>query len=183
MAEYPVRWITQDIAVGYAPRSQADLEAVKAQGISAIVNLCAECYDLHEIEEKGGFHVYHLPIMDEGAPESAGMEKALAWLAEMTGAGRKVLVHCRFGIGRTGTFVTAYLFQKGYSLEEALEKLGHTPSRPSSREQWEFLEQWGRKWGMREKTAVDREKEASPTGTFFKKWEAMMRWLGPGHDT
>ncbi len=45
MRKYPVTWITTDLAVGYAPRSHNDLDAIRAQGIAAIVNLCAECYD------------------------------------------------------------------------------------------------------------------------------------------
>jgi hypothetical protein len=42
MPEYPVRWITSELAVGYAPRSHDDLATIRTQGIDAIVNLCAE---------------------------------------------------------------------------------------------------------------------------------------------
>jgi hypothetical protein len=54
MQEYPVRWISTDLAVGYAPRPYNDLETIRAQGIAAIVNLCAECYDLYDIEKNAG---------------------------------------------------------------------------------------------------------------------------------
>jgi hypothetical protein len=47
MQEYPVRWITTKLAVGYAPRSHNDLATIRAQGIAAIVTLCAEGYDLY----------------------------------------------------------------------------------------------------------------------------------------
>jgi len=50
MQQYPVRWITAELAVGYAPRSHNDLTTIRAQGIAAIVNLCAECYDLYDTE-------------------------------------------------------------------------------------------------------------------------------------
>ena len=33
MKDYPVRWITTEVAVGYAPRSYNDLAAIWAQGI------------------------------------------------------------------------------------------------------------------------------------------------------
>ena len=52
--EYPVRWITDQLAVGYAPRSHDHLEIIRSQGITAIVNLCAECYDLHHTEKDAG---------------------------------------------------------------------------------------------------------------------------------
>ena len=40
MKQYPVRWITTELTVGYAPRSHNDLAAIRAHGIDAIVNLC-----------------------------------------------------------------------------------------------------------------------------------------------
>lgn len=55
MPQYPVRWITTEISVGYAPRSHNDLATVRAQGIGAIVNLCAERYDLVDIEKSDSF--------------------------------------------------------------------------------------------------------------------------------
>ena len=51
MQEYPIRWITNELAVGYAPRSHDHLATIRALGITAIVNLCAECYDLHDTEK------------------------------------------------------------------------------------------------------------------------------------
>ena len=55
MQQYPVRWITTELAVGYAPRSHEHLETIRAHGIAAIINLCAECYDLHDTEKNAGF--------------------------------------------------------------------------------------------------------------------------------
>ena len=72
MSKYKLTWITDNLAVGHAPMSYADLEVIRKQGIDAIVNLCAEYCDLHEIEEKTGFEVYYLPIPDENAPELVG---------------------------------------------------------------------------------------------------------------
>ena len=74
---YQLTWITDYLAVGCAPMSYVEFEAIREQGIDAIVNLCAEFCDLHEIEEKSGFEVYYLPIPDENAPDMEDMEKAL----------------------------------------------------------------------------------------------------------
>ncbi|HDK43847.1 MAG TPA: hypothetical protein ENG91_04765, partial [Desulfobacteraceae bacterium] len=65
MAAYELTWITESLAVGHAPMSYAELDSIRAQEIDAIVNLCGEFCDLHEIEEKTGFEVYFLPIPDE----------------------------------------------------------------------------------------------------------------------
>jgi protein-tyrosine phosphatase len=178
MPEYSLRWITQDLAVGYSPKSYEDLDFIREQGVGAIVNLCAECYDLNEIEKDAGFEVYYLPISDESAPDVEDMQKALLWLDDAINQGQKVLVHCRFGIGRTGTFVIAYLLKNGFSLDDALEKVEHTPSVPQSRAQWRFIEQYGKilriprvKEGAREK-----RKSVGP-GSFFKRWESMRDWM------
>ena len=98
MAEYKVRWITENLAAGYAPLSYADLEAIKEQSIDTIVNLCAEFCDFQEIERNTGFEVYYLPIADECSPDIEEMEKAFAWLDEAVMRGKKVLVHCETGV-------------------------------------------------------------------------------------
>jgi len=177
MLGYPMKWITDNLAVGYAPRSEEELDEVKAHGITAIVNLCAECYDLHTTEEHRGFRVYFLPLPDEGAPDMDDIEKAVAWIDESIGSGNKILVHCRFGIGRTGTLVAAYFLSKGYSLKEALHKMDHTPSGPFSREQWELLERYGTKMGAEMIIDPANKEVGSVGGTFFRKWATMMKWF------
>ena len=175
MKAYPVRWITSDLAVGYAPRSHNDLTAVRAQGVAAIVNLCAECYDLCDSERHAGFDVLFVPVPDEEAPALEDLEKGLAWVEDRLKSGKKVLVHCRFGIGRTGTFVAAYLMSKGYSLKAAIRKMKHTPSIPMSRNQWDMLEHYSEKLGVSKAGITTLQEETEPpSDSFFKKWEAML---------
>ncbi len=123
---YTPTWITKNLAVGHAPMSYEELDSLRDQGINAIVNLCAEFTDLHEIEAKAGFEVFYLPIDDNTAPGMEEMEKGLAWLDEAMYLGKKVLVHCHHGIGRTGTFVTAYLLRRGLGLKKAGKKMKPT---------------------------------------------------------
>ena len=178
MAEYPMRWITDDLAVGYAPRSHDDLETIKNAGIDAIVNVCAECYDLHETEEAAGFDVLYLAVADECAPELPDLEKLVAWLDERVSSGRKVLVHCRFGIGRTGTLVAAYLLYKGSDIRTALKSMKHTPAMPISVEQWRLLRHYSDRLGYPASTIKDIESSSEDTkGTFFDKWETMLKWF------
>jgi len=147
-SEYQLTWITSDLAVGYAPMSYDELESIKSQGITAIVNLCAEFCDLHKIEEDRGFEVYYLPTVDETAPDMEEMEKGLAWLDEAIYLGKKILIHCRYGIGRTGTFVTSYLLRKGLGLKVASKKLKNTRATPASYSQWKLLKKYGKKSGV-----------------------------------
>ena len=82
MSEYRIDWVTEHLAVGYAPMSFSDLDIIRENGITAIVNLCGEYCDLHEIEAESGFDVHYLPIPDECAPDMEKMEAALSWLKE-----------------------------------------------------------------------------------------------------
>jgi len=144
VGNYEVTWITEQLAAGHAPLSYDDLETIKARGIDAIVNLCGEFCDLHEIQEDSGFEVYYLPIADECAPDMGEMEKALAWLEQKLAQGHKALVHCRFGVGRTGTFVSAFLMRTGIDLKAAGKILKKTRANPSNYCQWKLLRQYGK---------------------------------------
>lgn len=144
---YPMTWITDRLAVGHAPTSYEELESIKKQGIDAIVNLCGEYCDLHQIEKDYGFEVRYLPIADDEAPEMETVEQALAWLDETIYLNRKVLVHCRLGIGRTGTFVRSYLLRRGFGPKLTEEKLQKIRSHPTSFNQWRFLRKYGKKEG------------------------------------
>lgn len=178
MGDYRLTWVTDDLATGCAPMSYDDLESIKSQGIDAIVNLCAEFADLHEIEEGRGFEVFYLPIHDECAPDMAAMERALAWLDEAIYLRKKVLVHCRHGIGRTGTFVTSYLLRRGLGLKLAEKKLRKTRAHPSNYSQWKLLKKYGRKQGVlkiREPSLESRN--VVDLSEYFAEYESLLRRL------
>ncbi len=176
-ADYPIKWITPALATCYAPASELDLNEIRRQGISVIVNLCAECYDLAEIEEQAGFNVYRLFVTDMEAPSMDDLEPAMAWLDAHLAAGRKGLVHCRYGIGRTGTFALAYLIRSGETLESAMARLKPTPASPQSRTQWEFIEHYA-KTKHRLNAQTIPHAEDNGVGIFFKRQLDRLKWFG-----
>lgn len=146
-AAYPVYWVTPHLATGPAPMSYDYLEHLKSVGIDAILNLCAEYCDLHDIETNQGFEVHYLPIEDEEAPQLQTLETALAWLDESIYLGKKVYVHCRHGIGRTGTIISAYLLRRGLGSKLVKQKIKTLRSRPANFDQWWLVRKIGKKEG------------------------------------
>lgn len=171
---YPLTWVTDSLAVGGAPMSYDQLDSLRAQGISAIMNLCAEFCDLHDIEARHGFEVRYLPVHDEEAPELAELERGLAWLDEAIYLGKKVLIHCRHGIGRTGTVLNAYLLRRGLGHKLAGQKLKRLRSKPANFEQWWTIRKYGKAAGrltLREPSLEFRNLvDLSP---FFTEYQAL----------
>lgn len=178
MASYEFSWITENLAMGHAPMSYDDLDSIRKQGIGAIINLCAEFCDLHEIEGNHGFEVYYLPVFDDEAPPESELERALEWLDEAIYLGKKVLVHCRYGVGRTATFVAAYLLRKGFGLKVAKKKVQKARAMTSSFPQWRLLRKYSKKSGkltVREPSL--ESKRIVDLGPFFRDYEALLRWV------
>lgn len=98
-------------------------------GVTSFVDLTEEgelpAYDglLPELTEQQ-VRYRRLPILDHGVPESpAHMVKILDVIDSELAAGRCVYVHCRAGIGRTGTTVGCHLIRSGLGNDDALDRL------------------------------------------------------------
>jgi hypothetical protein len=147
---YPLTWVTPQLAVGHAPMSYPELDSLKEQGIRAIMNLCLEMEELANFQREQGFEVYYLPILDEDVPELEELEKGLDWLDEAIYLGKKVLIHCRHGIGRTGTVVYSYLLRKGLGSRMAKRTMRGIRSQPTEHPQKRLLRTYGKKEGTLE---------------------------------
>lgn len=145
---YQVTWVTDQLGVGHAPMSHPQLDAIRAQGIDAILNLCGEFCDLHDIETDAGFEVHYLPLEDEEAPGLIELEKTLEWLDEAIYLGKKVLIHCRHGIGRTGTVLNSYLLRRGLGHKLAGKALKKLKSKPANFVQWRTVRKYGKQSGQ-----------------------------------
>jgi ADP-ribosyl-[dinitrogen reductase] hydrolase len=73
-----------------------------------------------------GMQWLHWPITDMSAPDerfAAGWAQAGASALEALQAGRHVLLHCRAGLGRTGTVAAFLLMQMKMPAEQAIQQV------------------------------------------------------------
>ena len=111
---------------GGADEAETDerLGLIALSGIDCFVNLTrpGELPDYQPRLAPGTWH-FHLPIEDHDVPASIQMSQILTVIAGALKADRRVYVHCRAGIGRTGTVLGCVLVERGLDGEEALTEL------------------------------------------------------------
>ncbi|KAJ3002128.1 hypothetical protein HKX48_002520 [Thoreauomyces humboldtii] len=134
-----------------APVERAHYPALVDAGVGLIVNLtesfitpdasimdprkavCRRCDYRHEPYPRDLFddlgpaddlQVLFLPMPDGSVPSYSQLQLFNTHARDFIERGKKVLVHCQAGVGRTGTFLAVYLMEKyRYSPEEALSDL------------------------------------------------------------
>jgi diacylglycerol kinase family enzyme len=92
--------------------STADLAKIKANKITAILDVTAEFDGLDWSQYEDHIEYLNIPILDHSVPTSAQLNQAVNWLYHQVRAGKQVLIHCALGRGRSVLVLAAYLVCK-----------------------------------------------------------------------
>lgn len=132
------------------------------QRVGVLVACGIECFldlthptEIEPYDQALPFNVEYLrkPIRDHGVPEKRQhMMEILDCLHDALRAGRPAYLHCRAGIGRTGTVVGCLLVERGLTGEQALDELARLwqqserskfwPSVPETEAQTDYVRRW-----------------------------------------
>ena len=122
-----------------------DLAGLVALGIDFLINLEETETVPAAALAAVGIEGHHHPIDDMGAPTTTAALELCAVVERAIRDGRRVAIHCRAGLGRTGTMLAAYLIHTGLDALEALESVRKLQPRfVQSSTQLEFLSEFER---------------------------------------
>jgi protein-tyrosine phosphatase len=148
---YWLKNASSGLAISARPRGgdwlEDEVEGWRRQGIDVVVSLLTdhEKQELDLINEdaiavRKGIQYFSFPIEDRGVPSSLSETENIALqLAAEVQEGKKVVIHCRQGIGRSSLLAAAVLISSGEDIASALKVISdargvEVPETPEQRD-------------------------------------------------
>jgi protein tyrosine phosphatase (PTP) superfamily phosphohydrolase (DUF442 family) len=112
-------WITDQLAVGGRIRPQ-DIPALARIGVNSVVDTRSEYCDDAGALGKEGIELLHLPTPDTYPLSIEQMLMGAQWVQERLDSGKRVVIHCEHGVGRSVLLTCAVLVYGGMHAQAAL---------------------------------------------------------------
>ncbi|AFM03901.1 putative protein-tyrosine phosphatase [Bernardetia litoralis DSM 6794] len=148
-------WINKNLAIMPKPNSddflEEDIINFANQKVGILVSLLTkeENFDLglqneESICQKYSIDFISFPIIDRSVPtnkQNIQIRELAKKLVKKTKQNKKIIVHCRGGIGRAGMLCSAILIENGISNQEAIKKISEARNLkiPDTEEQKEWI--------------------------------------------
>lgn len=113
-------WITPHLAVGGRVRPE-DIRRLADTGVSCVVDTRSEDRDEEAALAAHGISWLYLPTPDTHPLSVQDLMRGATWINQQIGAGRRVLVHCEHGVGRSVLLTAAALVASGLGAHEAID--------------------------------------------------------------
>ena len=122
--------------------------------------------DLLERAREVGLEVVHFPITDVSTPRRAQSDAYAALverIVERLRDGKTIVIHCRGGLGRTGTVAASVLVTSGHTADEAIGIVRRVRSERAveTSEQEEYVRRFEKEWRSRNPTRSPGRSRAS----------------------
>lgn len=115
-------WVTPQLAVGGRLPLHAAERLAREHGISHVVDLRVEACDDEAVLREHGVELLHLPTEDQRGVSLDMLDAGVRWVCGELDAGRKLLVHCEHGVGRSALLALCVLVARGDSPLAALAR-------------------------------------------------------------
>ena len=116
--------VAEEIWLGGAPTYRRDYQFLLAHDINAVVDMRAERVPDLDFYRDHDIAYLNLPVLDILTPEGEQLDAGVSWMQAQAAQGRRILVHCAKGRGRSAAMLVAYLMRAhGFSYDAAAELL------------------------------------------------------------
>jgi hypothetical protein len=113
-------WILGSLAVGASFPPGVAARIGRECGVGAVIDVRIEDSDHPEELSACGLRFLHLPTEDACAVSQDMLDEGVAFAREAAEGGRKLLIHCQHGIGRSALVALCVLVDRGHAPLESL---------------------------------------------------------------
>ena len=146
-AAFNFDWVDEWLAVGGSFPMEAAEQLARREGIGAVVDLRVERCDDEAVLRVHGVEFLHLPTKDCCAVAPRMLDDGVTWARGHLDAGRRVLIHCEHGIGRSALLGLCTLVAGGVAPLDAMNRLKTArPVAAPGAEQIEAFRSWVLGW-------------------------------------